>query len=46
MSECSPNLDNHEVSTTGNELPEGFSLREEVKESKIVSVEGSPVIRL
>ena len=27
MSESLPNLDNHEVLTTGNELPEGFSLK-------------------
>ena len=44
--EWPPNLGNHEVLTTGNELPEGFSLRGGVGESETVSVEGYPVIRL
>ena len=45
MSPCPPNLDDHEVLTTVNELPEGFSLKGGVEEGETVSVERSPVMR-
>ena len=43
--DCSPNLDCHEFSTTGNELPGGFHLDREVRKSESVPVDESPVIR-
>ena len=45
MSGCSPKLDCHKFSTTGDELPGGLDLGREVRESESVPREESLVIR-